>query len=65
MPTYEYRCRNCDTEWEKQQQMTDEPVTQCPVCELQTAKRLISLGGGFTLKGGGWASDRYSSTKSK
>lgn len=63
MPTYEYGCSNCGTEWEHEQKMSDDPITKCPVCGKQTAKRFISLSGGFTLKGGGWAADRYGSTK--
>jgi putative FmdB family regulatory protein len=47
MPTYEYRCTACDNEWEAEQSMKDEPLTDCPGCKAATAKRQISLGAGF------------------
>ena len=65
MPTYEYECKACGGLWEKEQKISDAPVLLCPGCGKQTAKRLISLGGGFTLKGGGWAADKYGSTRSR
>jgi len=54
MTTYEYICTECEHEWEEQQKMSDDPVTICPECEEETAKRLISGGLGFVLKGQGW-----------
>ncbi|MBE2225410.1 MAG: zinc ribbon domain-containing protein, partial [Anaerolineae bacterium] len=30
MPTYIYRCIDCDNEFEIRQRMTDEPLTECP-----------------------------------
>lgn len=65
MPTYEYGCSDCGTEWEQQQKISDAAIKDCPVCGKQTAKRLISRGTGFALKGGGWASDNYGSTRPK
>lgn len=60
MPTYEYACTSCGHEWEAEQSIKDEPLKQCPSCEAMTAKRQISRGTGFILKGGGWYSDLYS-----
>jgi putative FmdB family regulatory protein len=65
MPTYEYGCASCQHEWEFEQSIKDAPITECPVCHQQTAKRQISGGGGFILKGGGWYSDLYSSPSNK
>jgi putative FmdB family regulatory protein len=62
MPTYEYICRACGHEWEAFQSMKDAPLKKCPECRKLKAKRQISLGGGFILKGGGWYADLYSST---
>ncbi len=59
MPTYEYVCEDCQNEWEEDQKITDVPQTVCPKCDKETAKRLISLGGGFQLLGGGWANEGY------
>lgn len=60
MPTYEYACTSCGHEWEAEQSIKEDPLKQCPSCEAMTAKRQISRGTGFILKGGGWYSDLYS-----
>jgi putative FmdB family regulatory protein len=65
MPTYEYACSSCQHEWEFEQSIKDSPLTECPSCHLQTAKRQISRGTGFILKGGGWYADLYSSSGNK
>ena len=62
MPTYEYACSNCGNQWEEIQKISENPLTECPKCHEQTAKRQIS-GGNFILKGGGWYADLYSSSK--
>jgi putative FmdB family regulatory protein len=65
MPTYEYACSSCHHEWETEQSIKDNALTECPTCHQQTARRQISRGGGFILKGGGWYSDLYSSASNK
>ncbi|MFO0613874.1 MAG: zinc ribbon domain-containing protein [Polyangiaceae bacterium] len=52
MPTYEYACQACGNEWEAEQSIKDAPLTECPACKAQAAKRQISKGAGFILKGG-------------
>ena len=66
MPIYEYACGKCESEFEVEQRITDDPVKTCPKCRSRRVKRLISRTS-FVLKGGGWYSDLYSSkdTKSK
>ncbi len=63
--TYEYVCTACQHEWEASQSISEAPLTECPECHAHTAKRQISGGTGFVLKGGGWYSDLYSSAKPK
>lgn len=63
--TYEYVCTSCHHEWEASQAISESPLTTCPKCQAETAKRQISGGTGFVLKGGGWYSDLYSSAKPK
>ena len=65
MPTYEYACTSCANEWEFEQSIKDEPLKKCPKCHKQTARRQISRGTGFILKGSGWYSDLYSSASNK
>ena len=60
MPTYEYACSACKHEWEFEQSIKDDPIKKCPACRKQTARRQISRGTGFILKGSGWYSDLYS-----
>lgn len=61
--TYEYVCTSCGHEWEASQSIKDAPLKKCPGCKRQTAKRQVSGGTGFVLKGSGWYADLYSSAK--
>lgn len=61
--TYEYVCTACGHEWEADHAISAPPLKECPSCHEATAKRQVSGGTGFVLKGGGWYSDLYSSTK--
>jgi putative FmdB family regulatory protein len=62
MPIYEYKCNACGKEFEYQQRMSDPEKTDCEACGKPALERLISRTA-FTLKGGGWYKDLYSSTK--
>ena len=62
MPVYEYKCNACGREFEVQQRMSDPELTDCEVCGKQALERLISRTA-FSLKGGGWYKDLYSSSK--
>ena len=61
MPTYDYGCKACGHEFEKEQRISDKPVKKCPECGKLQAKRLISRTS-FVLKGGGWYNDLYASS---
>lgn len=60
--TYEYACTACGHAWEAEQSISAAPLSQCPSCHQATAKRQVSGGAGFILKGGGWYADLYSSS---
>ena len=62
MPIYEYLCKACGHEFEREQRITEDPVKTCPQCRARKVRRLISRTG-FILKGSGWYSDLYSSSK--
>jgi putative FmdB family regulatory protein len=64
MPTYEYKCSNCEEVFEFFQKMTDEPLTTCPVCAGQM-KRLISGGVGVIFKGSGFYTTDYKNSSNK
>ena len=59
--TYEYACEACGHQWEAQQSIKDPPLKACVSCGAKKAKRLVSGGTGFLLKGGGWYADGYGS----
>jgi len=64
VPTYDYICTKCKHAWELEQRIVEDPIRKCPKCRANTAKRQISSGAGFILKGGGWYADGYGSKKS-
>ncbi|MCH2139489.1 MAG: zinc ribbon domain-containing protein [Phycisphaerales bacterium] len=53
MPTYDYRCRACDHRFELTQSMTAPVKRKCPECGKLQLERLIGIGAGFIIKGGG------------
>jgi putative FmdB family regulatory protein len=63
MPTYEYECTNCKHAWDIEQKISDATIKTCPKCKKKSAKRLISGGGGFQLRGSNWAKDGYAGKK--
>jgi len=61
MPTYEYRCKTCEHEWEEFQSIKAEPTRKCPECGKLKAERIISAGGGIIFKGSGFYQTDYRS----
>ena len=53
MPTYEYKCRECQHEFEEFQSISAKPVKICPECAGQV-ERIISGGAGLIFKGSGF-----------
>ncbi len=53
MPTYEYRCKECGHQFEEFQNITAEPIKECPACQGKV-ERLISGGTGLIFKGSGF-----------
>jgi putative FmdB family regulatory protein len=64
MPVYEYLCKGCGHEFEREQRISEAPVKKCPKCGAAKARRQISRTS-FVLKGGGWYSDLYGSQQAK
>ncbi|MBK7582125.1 MAG: zinc ribbon domain-containing protein [Myxococcales bacterium] len=61
--TYEYVCSACSFQWEAEQPISASPLTTCPSCKAESARRQVSGGQGFILRGGGWYADGYGSAK--
>ncbi|MFQ5676642.1 MAG: FmdB family zinc ribbon protein [bacterium] len=62
MPTYEYRCNECDHKFEEFQSITAAPVKICPVCK-GSVQRLIGGGNGLIFKGSGFYITDYKHSK--
>ncbi|MGJ5591683.1 FmdB family zinc ribbon protein [Micrococcus lylae] len=52
MPTYAYRCKDCDHAFDIVQSFTDDSLTECPECGGTLRKQFGSVG--VTFKGGGF-----------
>lgn len=59
MPTYEYICENCGSEFEKFQSITARPLRRCSVCGKSALKRLVGTGAGIIFKGSGFYETDY------
>lgn len=68
MPTYVYRCLECDTRFEVQQAFTDDALTssECASCGLTTPVKKVFTPVGVTFKGSGFykTDSRSGSSKS-
>ena len=53
MPIYEYQCDDCNHALDALQKVNDKPLVDCPECDKNTLRRLISAPN-FRLKGEGW-----------
>ena len=62
MPTYEYRCKSCDFEFEEFQSIVAEPLTICPRCS-GAVYRMISGGVGLIFRGSGFYETDYKRKK--
>jgi putative FmdB family regulatory protein len=60
MPTYDYKCSNCNYTFEYFQPMSSEPLTECPECK-GNLKRIIGTGAGPIFKGSGFYQTDYKS----
>lgn len=58
MPTYDYVCNMCGKRYEKFQNMSADPDTQCPECGGKV-RRLIGAGAGIIFKGKGFYQTDY------
>ena len=52
MPTYEYRCKDCDHEFDVVQSFSDDALTECPSCGGNLRKVFGNVG--ITFKGSGF-----------
>jgi len=62
MPTYVYRCKNCEHQFEAFQRMTEEPLKDCPECGGAVSRLLFPVG--IVFKGSGFHINDYPSSGS-
>ena len=65
MPTYDYICNNCEKTYEYFQSMSDAPKKECPECEKNSLRRVISGGTGLIFKGSGYYLTDYKNKKTQ
>lgn len=58
MPTYDYKCTECNYAFEEFQKMTDDSLEICPSCDGKL-KRLIGAGFAPIFKGSGFYQTDY------
>jgi putative FmdB family regulatory protein len=63
MPIYEYACQECGKVVDVLQKLTDPAPAKCEACGAEGRMTKMVSRTSFVLKGGGWYSDLYSSTK--
>ena len=64
MPTYNYKCNNCDATFSIFQKMNDNPILKCQNCN-GSVKRIISGGSGMIFKGDGFYITDYAKSNCK
>lgn len=62
MPTYSYRCTECENAFDIQQSMSDASLTDCPSCNGQLRKVFSAVG--VTFNGSGFYRTDSRSTSS-
>ena len=65
MPTYDYICNDCEKMYEYFQSMSDAPIKECPECEKNSLRRVISGGTGLIFKGSGYYLTDYKNKKTQ
>lgn len=54
MPTYTYRCNNCEYQFDIKQRMAEDPLTDCPECKTENTLRKVLNSVGIVFKGSGF-----------
>ncbi|MBT6273481.1 MAG: zinc ribbon domain-containing protein, partial [Chromatiales bacterium] len=62
MPIYEYRCQDCEHQFDTIQKMSADPLVDCPSCGKGALKKLLSAPS-FQLKGTGWYETDFKTKK--
>lgn len=64
MPTYAYKCKRCEYEFEEFQSIKADSLTMCPSCKTPSLLRMIGGGSGLIFKGSGFYLTDYKKSNS-
>jgi len=64
VPIYEYKCDQCNHQFETLQKINDKPAKTCPECNVDSLRKLVSVAA-FKLKGTGWYETDFKTKKPK
>jgi putative FmdB family regulatory protein len=64
MPTYHYRCKSCQYEFDELQKISESRLVVCPQCHKNSLSRIIGSGAGIVFKGSGFYITDYKGKKS-
>jgi putative FmdB family regulatory protein len=64
MPIYAYECKACGHEFDAIQKISDAPLVECPACQKNELKKLLSAPS-FRLSGSGWYETDFKKDKKK
>jgi len=65
VPTYDYRCDECQHTFEEFQSFSDKVLKKCPACGKAKLRRLIGTGAAVIFKGSGFYQTDYRSENYK
>jgi len=64
MPIYQYKCGECDHQFEALQKMSDAKLVDCPNCNAAALKKQVTAAA-FKLKGSGWYETDFKNSGAK
>ncbi len=59
MPTYEFYCNDCNSNFEKWYSMNEEHSPTCPNCGSKNVRKVFTVGSGILFKGSGFYTTDY------
>ncbi len=54
MPTYTYRCKKCEYQFDQRQSFSEDALTECPSCGAEQGLRKVVNSVGIVFKGSGF-----------
>jgi len=64
MPIYQYKCSDCDHQFDALQKMSDAKLIDCPECHLPSLRKQLTAAA-FKLNGTGWYETDFKNSGAK